>query len=91
MGKTECILFGSKVKIENVKNFEVHYNAQVIKGQKHVKYLGVLIDQDLSGESMYSDVISKVNSKLKFLYRYKNCLDHTLGKKTLQCLNTVSL
>ena len=45
VGKTECILFGSKSKLKNIENFEVHYNGQVIKGKKNVKYLGVLIDQ----------------------------------------------
>ena len=86
VGKTECILFGPKSKLKNIENFEVHYNGQVIKGQKNVKYLGVLIDQELSGESMFSYTMSKVNSRLKFLYRYKNCLNQALRKQLCTAL-----
>jgi len=37
-----------------------------------VKYLGLVIDNTLSGESIVQNIISKVNGKLKFLYRHNN-------------------
>ena len=86
VGKMECILFGSSRKLKNVKTFEVHYNGKVIVGQKSVKYLGVVLDQNLSGESMFLHVLSKVNNKLKFLYRYRACLNQLLRKKLCSAL-----
>ena len=56
------------------KKFEAHYDGKVITGQKTVKYLGLVLDQNLSGQSMFSQVLSKVNNKMKFMYRYKHCL-----------------
>ena len=40
-----------------------------------VTYLGVTLDQKLSGFSMISKIISKCNNKVKFLYRNANKLD----------------
>ena len=53
---------------------------------KKCKYLGVLIDLELSGESMFSYTMSKVNSRLKFLYRYKTCLNRALRKQLCTAL-----
>ena len=74
VGKTECILFGSKRKLNYVKNFHVNYKDHSIKGTKTVKYLGVILDQDLSGSSMALNVIPKALGNLKFLYRHGHCL-----------------
>ena len=35
----------------------------------HVKYLGVELDQSLTGDGVAEKIISKSNAKLKFLYR----------------------
>ena len=86
VGKTECILFGSNSKLNNVKKFEVHYDGKVITGQKTVKYLGVVLDQNLSGQSMFSQVLAKETNKMKFMYRYKNCLNQSLRKKLCSAL-----
>jgi len=45
-----------------------------------VKYLGLVIDNTLSGESIVQNTISKVNGTLKFLYRHNNCLDFNTRK-----------
>ena len=52
VGKAECILFGSKRNLNNVNEFKIEYNACTIMGQKAVKYLGLIFDQTLLGESM---------------------------------------
>jgi hypothetical protein len=82
LGKTECILFGSKRKLKRVSNFQVSCNNHIISSQKSVKYLGLNIDQSLSGEVIVNNKIKKANSRLKFLYRQANCLPET-SRKTL--------
>ena len=44
-------------------------NGVDISAKDKVKYLGVTIDQDMSGSSMGNFVVQNVNSKIKFLYR----------------------
>ena len=78
-------VFGSKHKIKRVSNFQVSCNNHIISSQKSVKYLGLNIDQSLSGEVIVNNIIKKVNSRLKFLYwmyRQANCLSET-SRKTL--------
>ena len=86
VGKTECIIFGSKRKLSELREFGVTYGNNEIKGQTSVKYLGVVIDQCLSSETMVNNVISKTIGKLKFLYRYKNCLNQILSKNLCMAL-----
>ena len=40
-----------------------------IKQHSKVTYLGCVLDETMSGEPMTLNVINKINSKLKFLYR----------------------
>ena len=86
VGKTECILFGSKRKLNRVNDFQVTYRGHIIKGSNSVKYLGVILDQDLSGISMVSKIIPKAIGKLKFLYRYGDCLNTELRRKLCNAL-----
>ena len=58
----------SEHKFWNAKAFNIGYNGIEIKQYKKVKYLGYVLDQSLSGESMALNVIDKVNSGLKFLH-----------------------
>ena len=39
-----------------------------IKQHKHVNYLGCVLDETMSNETMALRVIEKINSRLKFLY-----------------------
>jgi hypothetical protein len=54
-----------------------------------VKYLGVHIDKYLNFENIVSNSVSKVNGRLKFLYRNAKCLDprsrKTLSTALIQC------
>jgi hypothetical protein len=89
MGKTECVIFGTKNKLKNVNDFQIISNDHVIPSQKSVKYLGLNIDQYVSGEAIAKSVIQKNNSRLKFLYRQAKCLGEqsrkTLCSALLQC------
>ena len=67
--KTKSILFGPKHKLRNAKVLNIVYNGTEIKQYENVKYLRCILDENLSGESMASNVIDKVNSRLKFLHR----------------------
>ena len=89
LGKTECILFGPKRKLKDFQNFTICCNNHVINATDHVKYLGVYIDNSLSGELIVDSVVQKVNSRLKFLYRQARFLDFkckmSLCASLIQC------
>lgn len=80
LGKTECLIFGSKRKLKQVKEFKIVCNGHTIESTKSVKYLGLNIDDSLSGESIVNCILTKVNSRLKFLYRQANVLDFRTRK-----------
>jgi calcineurin-like phosphoesterase family protein len=76
------MLFGPKRKIRQIKNFYVKCYEHVITSTEVVKYLGVHIDKYLNFENIVSNIVSKVNGRLKFLYRNAKCLDPR-SRKTL--------
>ena len=57
-----------------------------IKQHSVVTYLGSALDENLSGESMATKMLGKINGKLKFLYRKHNFLDSSLRKLLLNAL-----
>ena len=67
LGKTEAILFGTKRKLKNVKDFTVKCGDIIIQNVKCVKYLGLMIDENLSGVDIVSNILKKSSSRLKFL------------------------
>ena len=83
LGKTESILFGSKRKLKKCSKMSIECKGVDIEAKAKVKYLGAQIDQDLSGTSMGTTVISKVNSGLKFMYR--RCSSLKLKERKLLC------
>ena len=64
LGKTECILFGSRIKLRKVQNFRIECNGHSIQAQTSVKYLGVNLDNFLSGEAIANSIIHKVKVKV---------------------------
>ena len=70
--KTKLILFSTKQKLGNAKSLNIVNNGIEIKQYAKIKYLGCILDESLSGESMALNVINKINSRLKFL-RGQNC------------------
>ena len=69
--KTKSILFTSIFKKKNIKKLNIKYEDKQIKQHSKVKYLGCLMYEKMSGESMALNVIPKINNKLKFLYIVK--------------------
>ena len=80
LGKTESILFGTKIMLALVNDFQVYCNDTAINLVKSVTYLGITLDNDISGESVVSNIIKKASSRLKFLYRYKDMLNEKSRK-----------
>ena len=66
--KTRSIPFSSKSKIEKASPLNIQYKGRKVKQYSKVTYLGCIFDKNFSGESMATDVINKVNSRLRFLY-----------------------
>ena len=86
LGKTESIIFGSKRKVKKVGNFSISSMGQNLAGQDTVKYLGVNIDQTVSGETIAKNIIHKANSRLRFLYRQASCLNQNSRKILVSAL-----
>ena len=70
--KTKSILFGTKLNIKRAEPLNIVYGNVKIKQYSKVTYLGCILDESLSGESMALQVPYKINSRLKFLYRFLN-------------------
>ena len=78
--KTKSILFSSKSKIKKASPLNIQYKGKKVKQYSKVTYLGCIFDETLSGESMATHVINKVNSRLRFLYRQIKFLDIPLRR-----------
>ena len=70
LGKTESILFGTKKKLQSTSSqLNVTCGGTILSAKSTVKYLGVELDQHLSGEFIARNAISNINNKVKFLFR----------------------
>ena len=78
--KTKSIHFSSKRKIKKPSPLNIEYKDIKIKRHTQVTYLGCILDKALSGKSMATHVINKVNSKLRFLCRQNKFLDIPLRR-----------
>ncbi len=78
-GKTETILFASKMKLRKDDTLSIKINDMAIEVKKVVNYLGCLIDNKLTGDFMARKVFSKICGKIRFLARQAEFLDvHSL-------------
>ena len=78
--KTKSILFGTKHRLRNAKALNIVYHGTEIKQYTKVKYIGSILDQSVSGESMALKVIDKVNPRLQSLHRQSRFLTPTLRR-----------
>ena len=90
LGKTECVIFGSRRRLSKVSDVKVECAGHTIVAKKSVRYLGIEIDQYVSGEEIANHVLHKANARLKFLYRQANYLNQNCRKllcsALIQCL-----
>ena len=75
LGKTECILIGSKRRLKGAQDFRVLCDGSEVKRVSSVRYLGVMLDENFKGSVQGMSVIKKVASRLGFLYRSASLLD----------------
>ena len=86
MGKTECIVFGSKQKLKKARSLNIIVNNVTVEVTKCIKYLGAYIDENLSGNVMFDYIIKKINSTSKFLYRNKSFFNFDVRKMLVNSL-----
>ena len=80
LGKTESILFGTNSKLKKANNLNICHGNHVIEQKQSVKYLGVTLDNTLSGKSMVESILTKINGKIRFLYRKQKFLSKELRR-----------
>ena len=78
--KTKSILFGTKQLLHKAKSLNIRYGDTEIKQHTKVTYLGCILDNDLSGESMVTKVLSLINGRLKFLYHKQKFFNYSLRR-----------
>jgi hypothetical protein len=78
--KTKSIIFGSKRKLKSLKELDIRRGDIKIKQHSEVTYLGCILESSLSGESMATHALGKINGRLKFLYRNQNYLNYSLRR-----------
>ena len=80
------IIFGSKRKLRKINNFSDECNGHTIKAQRSVKYLGLTLYDQLTGEAIVNFIVPRVNGRLKFLYRQYDFLEEKLRKSICSAL-----
>ncbi len=84
LGKSECVVFGSRHKLRDLTSFSVEYNGTVVQEKCSVSSHGCELDQCMSGETMAPSAIGRICSKTKCLARMSIFLD----KETMRTLAT---
>ena len=69
-----------KKAIKKDINLNIRYGTVHIKQYHTVSYLGCVLDENLSGEPMALQVIKKINTRLRFLYRKNRFLSQPLRR-----------
>ena len=78
--KTKSIVFGNKLNIKRAEPLNIVYVNVKIKQYTKVTYLGCILDESLSGESMVVHVLNEINSRLRFLYRQNRFLNKPIQR-----------
>ena len=86
LGKTECILFGTKCRLAKNIDFDVRLGEVLVNRVTSVKYLGVNLDQCLDFSVHVDDIIKKASGKLHFLYRNRLFLNRAIRRILCQSL-----
>ena len=84
--QTKSILFASKRRAKNIRQFSSKYKNINIKQHSEVTYLGYALEKTMSGEPMSLKVVNKINRKLKFLYRKNRFLRPELRRMLYNAL-----
>ena len=85
--KAKSIFFGTNFNIKRAEPLNIVYGNVKIKQYTKVTYLGCILDESLSGESMALHVLNKINSRLRFLYRQNRFLNKPLRRLLCNTMN----
>ena len=66
--KTKSILFAPLNKCKKLRKLNISYGSLKIKQYSEVTYLGCILDESLSGESMALNVVSKISLLKKQIF-----------------------
>ena len=80
MDKRKSILFGKTNTKSGNKKLAIRTGDIKVKQHTSVTYLGCILDEDLSSESMATRTHGKINGRLRFLYRKQTFLDFPLRR-----------
>ena len=75
IGKTQCLLFGSKNMQNDLANFNISLGQDKIKVVHEAKYLGLILDDQLSWSHHINSVCKKINFSCFVLQRSKALID----------------
>ena len=64
MGKTECIVFSSKKKKHLTKAFSKNCHTHNVGGSNQVKYVGLVMDTNLSSQVTVMSIVKKSSCKV---------------------------
>ena len=78
LGKTESILFGSNSNLSKAGDFLIRVGDDIITRKEEITYLGSILEANLSGDKIDTNVIRKVNQRTRFLYRISHWSTKTL-------------
>ena len=67
-----------ELSIINMRKLHIKYGDMQIKEYFKVKYVGILLDETMSGEAMAFNVVNKMNDRMKLLYRKNSFLTPAL-------------
>ena len=84
--KTKSLIFTSKRNIKKVPTLNISYKNKQIKQHLKVTYLGCILDETISRQSMALKRINKINSTLTFLHRKKKFLTPALRRLLFNAL-----
>ena len=88
--KTKFILFTTKFNTKKARKLNAKSGDIQIKQHSKVKYLGCMLDETMSGETIAFSSIDKINNKLKFLYRKNKFLTPNLRRCDVSCSNSLT-
>lgn len=79
VGKSKYMLIGNKFKLSTYNlsypNLSIEIMGNRLDKVKEIKYLGVIIDENLNFKSHFKYIMNKMSKKVYFLRRISNCLN----------------
>lgn len=78
--KTNYIIFMKNKNVNPTNSFEIMYNNHQLKQETYIKYLGLIIDSNLSWENHINHIKKKITPVIGIMHRLKHCIPVVLNK-----------